>query len=66
MYVINLMDNWKVWDHYDAIASSLMHSWCKENCEGWYIRVYYTYSWKFEKLEDSIAFKLRWDDTVCY
>ena len=60
-HIVNLIGNWKVWGHYAATVSIQIRPWLDENCIGEYLQLSDTYMWRFEKLEDAIAFRLRWD-----
>lgn len=61
IHEVDLGRNWKVWAHYSATAHLSMLPWCEENCIGKYSNSFASYTWRFEKLEDAVAFKLRWD-----
>jgi hypothetical protein len=62
IYEIDLVRQWKIWGHYSAMVELQILPWCKENCNGHFTHAESGYLWRFEKLEDAVAFRLRWDE----
>ena len=60
-HAVQLLYMWKSWDHYILSRNTEILPWCRENCQGKFMPSKYHCRWKFEKIEDAILFKLRWD-----